>query len=440
LNRGRFSPLALATAATLISYALILADQFLGIVFMGEAAWLGRVLWTVYPLPVAFWTRIAILLKPGEDVNLRLDRAWWTLLLPVTMLLIFGGWVGDEPVNYATREPGPLYPTYALYNVIVTAAALVLLHRNFHETSPGDAAHRAFWWMRLAGFALCGGMFVLLIGIFSPALVFTATVLDIMIFGLGGIVYDAIAEGQAVRQDLSFVFIKILLVMSIILIPWGIAVIASDAWTITTAAAFFVTLTALTLGITLLEDMERLLDKLFFKSGKLETRDALRTLMLNAARQRENAPSVIDLDEDEFIRMTRRALSHMPNLPRLAASPLTSMQLVSQRVQDDANALKRANELRQILAECIEALRPHENDDYGISDEWRFFNALYYPYVAGISPYKRRFMHQDSDEEMREVMNWFQTVVPPRTLYNWQNHGAKMIAGILLEQEKQINQ
>src|SRR5690606_21234920 len=138
----------------------------------------------------------------------------------------------------------------------------------------------------------------------------------------------------------------------------------------------------------LLEDVEYMLDRLFFRSGKQETRDALRTLMRNAARQRDDSPPVLDLDEDEFIRLTRRALSHMPDLPRLAASPLTTMQIVSERVEADANALQRANELRQILTECIQALRPQERGEYGTGDEWRFFNALYYPYVAGMSPYK----------------------------------------------------
>jgi hypothetical protein len=148
--------------------------------------------------------------------------------------------------------------------------------------------------------------------------------------------------------------------------------------------------------------------------------------------------SITALDYDEFIRLTRRALSYMPNLPRLAGSPLAAMQIVNQRLEDDANALERARELRQILAECIDSLRP-EDRVAGTSDEWRFFNALYYPYVAGISPYKRNLFTEELDDDTTAVVRWFQTTVPPRTLYNWQNRGAEMIAGLLLEREQQLN-
>jgi len=368
---------------------------------------------------------------------LRLDRLWWTLLLPVTVLLILGGWIGDDLVNFENREPGSLYWTFGLYNVIVTASTLWLLHRNFRATSASDSIHRAFWWMRMAGFAYTGGMVILLTGLISPRVAFTLFVVDVAVFGLGAIAYDALSEGQALRYDLSFTFIKIALVMAVIVAPWGAALLAVDVWTVEFALAMFVSLAAVAGGITLLEDLEGLVDRALFKSNRLETRDALRTLMLNAARQPEMTRAITALDHEEFIRLTRRALSHMPNLPRLASSPLAEMQIVRQRLDEEANALERARELRQILAECIDSLRP-EDRAVGTGDEWRFFNALYYPYVAGISPYKRNLFTETLDDDTTTVVRWFQTTVPPRTLYNWQNRGAEMIADILLEREQQM--
>jgi len=380
-------------------------------------------------------------LKPGAELDLRLDRLWWTLLLPVTVLLILGGWIGDDLLNFETREPGSLYWTFGVYNVIVTSLTLWLLHRNFAETSPNDSIHRAFWWMRLGGFGYMGGMIILLTGLIPPRVAFTLFVVDVVTFGLGAITYDAMSEGQTLRYDLSFTFIKIALVMAVIIVPWGLALLAADIWTIEFALAMFISLAAVAAGITLLEDIEGLLDRLLFKSsrGRLETRDALRTLMLNAARQPAMARAIATMDHDEFIRLTRRALSHMPNLPRLASSPLAEMQIVSQRLDEDANALERARELRQILAECIDSLRPEDRITAGTTDEWRFFNALYYPYVAGISPYKRNLFTESLDEDTTTVVRWFQTTVPPRTLYNWQNRGAEMIANILLEREQQAS-
>lgn len=142
------------------------------------------------------------------------------------------------------------------------------------------------------------------------------------------------------------------------------------------------------------------------------------------------------LDRDEFIRLTRRALSHLPDLPRLSASPLTTMQIVRQRAGEDANALQRANTLRSILVECIDALRPPDRGAFGTTEEWRFYNALYYPYVAGISPYRHNALGQGSAEVgARDVVRWFQAEVPQRTMYNWQNRAAERIAAILLERE-----
>ena len=438
LNRGRFHPLSLTIALALVSYALMMADLYLDRAFPGEFMWLGRVLWIAYPIPVVAWARVAILLKPGMGLDVRLDRFWWTLLLPVTMLLILGGWIGDDLVIFENREPGPLYWTFGVYNVIVTAATLWLLHRNYAVSSPRDSIRRAFWWMRLAGFTYTGGMIVLMSGIISPRVAFTLFVVDVAVFGLGAITYDALSEGQAVRYDLGFTFIKIVLVMGVIVAPWGAALLVADVWSIEFALAMFVSLAAVATGITLLEDIEGLLDRMLFSRGRRETRDALRTLMLNAARQPDSMRPITALDHDEFIRLTRRALSYMPNLPRLAGSPLAGMQIVSERLEDDANALERARELRQILAECIDSLRP-EDRVAGTTDEWRFFNALYYPYVAGISPYKRNLFTEALDDDTTAVVRWFQTTVPPRTLYNWQNRGAEMIAGILLEREQQLN-
>jgi hypothetical protein len=52
----------------------------------------------------------------------------------------------------------------------------------------------------------------------------------------------------------------------------------------------------------------------------------------------------------------------------------------------------------------------------------------------GLKPFSRRNVVEELDEGIREVLNWFQTYVPERTLYNWQSAGAKLIAQDLREQ------
>ena len=67
------------------------------------------------------------------------------------------------------------------------------------------------------------------------------------------------------------------------------------------------------------------------------------------------------------------------------------------------------------------------------SDEWRHYNALYFPYIAGLKPYSRRLPHDRLDPPAQLALEWFQATVPERTLYNWQNAAAKLVAQDLRE-------
>jgi hypothetical protein len=146
------------------------------------------------------------------------------------------------------------------------------------------------------------------------------------------------------------------------------------------------------------------------------------------------------LDEAEFARLARRALSHMGDLSRLAISPLTRLPLVSRRLarrglEDDT--LERAAELKHLLAESIARLRPREGGAFGTTDAWRHYNALYFPYVLGLKPYSRRPDEDGLDPPAREALEWLRTQVPERTLHNWQTAAARLVARDLLEKNAQ---
>jgi hypothetical protein len=142
------------------------------------------------------------------------------------------------------------------------------------------------------------------------------------------------------------------------------------------------------------------------------------------------------LDETQFVRLTRRALSHYGDLPRLAASPLTRLPVIDARLasrQSATHTLARASELKHLLLETIMHLKPPGEDGFHATDAWRHYNALYFPYVAGLKPYSRRSDHAGLDSASRQALDWLQTQVPERTLYNWQNAAAKLVAKYLLE-------
>jgi hypothetical protein len=141
------------------------------------------------------------------------------------------------------------------------------------------------------------------------------------------------------------------------------------------------------------------------------------------------------LNEDERSHLTRRALSHFGNLNRLASNPLTRLPAIELRMKErniPDTTLDRANELKLVLTESILKLKPQVDRDFDTTDEWRFYNALFFPYVTGLRPYSRTQGKELAGFE-KNALEWFQSFVPERTLHNWQNTAARLIANDLWE-------
>ncbi len=175
----------------------------------------------------------------------------------------------------------------------------------------------------------------------------------------------------------------------------------------------------------------------FFNAPDLRRARAVQRAEDNAAQRLNAANEPFELPAKEFERLTRQALSQMGNLPKLASSPLTRLPLVTHRLAHNGQGggtLARAAELKAVLIESIEKLQPRDEGAFGTAEAWRHYNALYFPYVVGLRPYSRRAVH---DEEYREVLDWFRSQVPERTLYNWQTAAARLIARDLRERSKQ---
>ena len=181
----------------------------------------------------------------------------------------------------------------------------------------------------------------------------------------------------------------------------------------------------------------------FFNFPQIKaTRAELRIAAETAPRVNNNL-NLDQLDRDEFARLTRRALSHMGNLPKLASSPLTRLPLVETRLveqETQASTLTRAAELKVVLSESIERLRPPNGETIGTTDEWRHYNALYVPYVLGLKPHRRRFnMEEVEDTAVQPILDWFRSQVPERTLYNWQNKAAELVAQDLRDRSRRVS-
>jgi hypothetical protein len=187
--------------------------------------------------------------------------------------------------------------------------------------------------------------------------------------------------------------------------------------------------------------IQSLLDNAVFTSEpKIKAeRNQLRAISTAVARVNESH-EFTTLSDKEFTRLTRKAISHYSDLNKLASNPLIRLPLIDDRLEEQEqndNVLARANELKSILRESIEQLKPDEELGFSASDEWRYYNVLYFPYIMGIKPYSRRFYRDDLDTHVEEALDWFKTYVPERTLYNWQKTAAGLVAQHLREQIQQ---
>ncbi|MEK6222575.1 MAG: hypothetical protein N2D54_10060, partial [Chloroflexota bacterium] len=268
-------------------------------------------------------------------------------------------------------------------------------------------------------------------------LVMMAIGLDISLLGIGIAVLDAFDEGHTLKKDMQRSFQATFLPVILFGGQFGLAIglgIGFNLLTLTLLLAILLTAIGLQ---TLAPQIQSGLDTL----GRLENqaeRAELRTAATSLSRL-ANDINFGNMSEIEFNRLTRRAIGYLGDLPRLASSPLIKLPLIQKRLSQRGarnTTLEQANELKVFLRESIQRLKPDTAEKFGKTDEWRFYNALYFPYIAGIKPSRRRQALGGLSEENALALEWFQTEVPERTLHNWQNAAAKLIAQDIQEQLK----
>jgi hypothetical protein len=281
-------------------------------------------------------------------------------------------------------------------------------------------------------FALSTGLILFPLGWLPRSWVVLALGVDLISVGLAIAYFDAFDFGEALLPDAIRSFDAAAL--AVLLFGGQVALVMA----LTTGPTF--TMMSLLLGTTaaaiavttLSEPVGAALDRLAL--GRLPLTRQTRSELRRTSRALPRANPELDpaaLDEEEFARLTRRALSNFGDLPRLSASPLANLPLVASRIAargapDDA--IERAVELKSVLAESIARLKPHAGVEFGTSDEWRYYNALHFPYVVGLKPYSTRDKTKPKDPASCEALEWFRASVPERTLRNWQNAAARLVA------------
>lgn len=295
--------------------------------------------------------------------------------------------------------------------------------------APENSPKRLNYLAIVFSFFFAGSYFLLILSPILNNILILWISSDLLMLGTIIAVWDAMDAGESLLPDMLRSFTSAFLMVLIVV---GQVVIITLVITDTTLILIFALITTVIIVFAFEIPIQNRLDAVIFSSFPHIRQGRKNQRIIEKVTIRRAEHPVLD-DETEFARYTRRALSHYGDLSKLATNPLTQLTIIETRlnqrgVPDDS--LERAKELKNLLYESILRLKPN-GADFGTSDEWRHYNALYFPYVAGLKPYSIRAMNDDKTHH--EVLTWFRSQVPERTLYNWQTAAASLIAKDLRE-------
>jgi hypothetical protein len=282
-------------------------------------------------------------------------------------------------------------------------------------------------------FALGNAILIIPLGLVPSWLALASTGFDVALLGIAVAIGDAFDEGQALRADMLRSFAATAVVALLFGGQTLIGLAVTGQQTALTVLLF--TSMGVAIAINVLADpLAGVLDRLAFSRSPALRADRAALRRTEAALPLRSDNPLGDVDEDTFARLTRRALGHYGDLSKLVASPLTALPIIDERLAARGapdQPLERANELKALLADRIARLKPRDGGDFGTTEQWRYYNSLYFPYVVGVRAYAQNATAAGLDPVARQAWQWFVTEVPQRSLHNWQNAAARLIAADL---------
>lgn len=383
----------------LIFYAVALAMETLGrepptsILLLPGLLWIGA---TLYLVPEEMlWRQPAI-------------RIWALAILPLFILSLLNPW-------FSILVAGTLLACVLLIGIL---AARVPFKRTFAV-------------LTVIGlfFGLSTGLVILPLTWFPRSWMITALGLDLFLLGVVITFWDAFEEGESIRSHFMRSWVSSFCYAGVLAVLVFIAVAIDGELTMGKLTALILVIAFGILAQTFSNPIQSALDRLTMsqESTLINERNILRQTADALPRLSTLDPSTVE--QTEFARLTRRAIANLGDLPKLSTSPLINLPVIAS--QNISNPLDRAHALKSLLTESIRRLKPQGAGDFGTTDEWRYYNALYFPYVVGLKPYTRRSDQDSLDEISRQAQAWFQSSVPERTLHNWQNTAARLVASDL---------
>lgn len=431
LARDPRKPVLALAAIGLCGFALVVALDAVRTAGGPHAVLLGQLEIYLAAVPSVAWFAVLVELSQPCDS--------WRARSREVLLIVGVGALTLVGAAMAGSVAGPLRPGHLLMMAVIsvsTLAAMVFAIRRPDQPVPvaGVVVVATLF------FALANAILIIPLGLVPSWLALASTGFDVLMLGVAVALWDAFDEGQALRADMlrSFAGCSVVALLFGGQALIGLALTRHEPATRIVLTVLLFTTLAIAITVQVLADpLAGMLDRLaFWKSPTLRAdRAALRhTGAALPLRSEDPLRDIQRVDDETFARLTRRALGHYGDLTKLVASPLTALPVIDERLAARGapdHPLERANELKAVLADGIARLKPRDGGDFGTTEQWRYYNSLYFPYVVGVRAYAQNATAAGLDPVARQAWQWLVTEVPQRSLHNWQNAAARLIAADL---------
>lgn len=421
-------PVLVLAAIGLCGFALVVGLDAVRTASPAHAPLLSRVEIYLTAVPGVAWFAVLVeLSRPPDGWRSRTREV--LLVAGVAALTLLGA-------ALAGSVDGPLRPGHWLMMAAISVSTLgamaVALRRPRRPRPAVGLAVTATLF-----FALANAILIIPLGLVPSWLALASTSCDVLGLGVAVALWDAFDEGHALRADMlrSFagsVAVAVLFGGQALI---GLAVTRADPGARTALTVLLFTSLAIAITVQVLADpLAGLLDRLAFSKSSALRADRAALRHTGAALPLRQEHPLDGVDDVTFARLTRRALGHYGDLTKLVASPLTALPVIDERLAARGapdQPIERATELKAVLADAIARLKPRDGGDFGTTEEWRHYNSLYFPYVVGVRAYAQNATASGLDPTARQAWQWFVTEVPQRSLHNWQNAAARLIAADL---------
>ena len=426
LARGPGKPVLVLAAVGLCTFGGVVALDAVRLISVSNAALLSQVEIYLVAIPGLVWFAVVLeLARPCDS---------WAGRTPQVALVALVGVMTFVGAALAGNVGGPLRAGHwVMFAVISTSTLGAMVAAVRRRDQP----------VRVAGvivvatlfFALANAVLIIPLGLLPSWLALASTGLGVLFLGIAVALWDPFEAAQALRADMlrSFVGTAAVAVLFGGQILIGMGAASDGGATALTVLLFTVLAGAIAINV-LADPLAGLLDRLAFSGSPRLRADRAVLRSAESALPLRAASPLDDLDDDTFARLTRRALGHYADLSKLVASPLTQLPQIDERLAARGapdQPLERANELKSLLADGIARLKPRDGGEFGTTEQWRYYNSLYFPYVMGVRAYAQNATAAGLDPVARQAWQWFVTEVPQRSLHNWQNAAARLIAADL---------